>query len=292
MAASKAEINFLKETTIRLFHDEFAVHQNLGEKGKEAGNFNPFGEVSLLADWEAEEVFINGCREAGIPIVISSEEHGEVSLSDHPKYRGVLDGIDGTNAYKLGTGSYGTMFAIFEGVNPRYQDYLVAGILEYPSGRLLLATKGGGSLLYSDDIIESALTSGQSQLNPDQSRIFVDGGITFSRQVLAPKFTNFKNAHVGNIGNTGATWGASSIYYFRLATGQADVVVECTRKGNLENAVAYGILHEVGAAMVDGSGRDLGSRRYLRFGQKPNQFVPLISAVTLPLAQEVVELLK
>lgn len=214
MATNEAEINLLKETTIKLFHQVFEVHQKLGDEGKKGGKFNPFGEVSLLADWEAEEVFINGCREVGVPIAISSEEHGEVIVTANPKYRGVLDGIDGTNAYKLGTGPYGTMFAILEGVNPRYQDYLVAGILEYPSGRLLLATRGRGSFLYSADSAQKVSTSGQLHLSTDQSKVYVDGGIEFSRQVLAPKFKGFRQVHVGNIGNTGATWGASSMYYF------------------------------------------------------------------------------
>lgn len=70
------------------------------------------------------------------------------------------------------------------------------------------------------------------------------------------------------------------------------MVVECTRKRNLEIAVAYGILREIGAVMVDGNGRDLASRRYLKFGQNPNQFIPIISTATTPLAQEVVELVK
>lgn len=292
MITSEAEINSLRAITIKLFLQAFEMHQKLGNEGKTPGQFNQFGDISLKADWDAEEVFVNGCKQAGIPIVISSEEHGEVTLGKNLKYRGILDGIDGSNAFKMGTGPYGTMFAIFEGINPRYQDYLVTGILEYPSGRLLLATRNGGSFLTSGDITQPASTSGQLDLRAGQSRIYIDGGIDYSRQFLAPRFKRFEQAYVGNIANKGIPWGASSIYYFKLATGEADLVVECTRKRNLENAVAYGILHEIGAVMVDGNGDDIGSKRYLEFGQDPNQFIPLISAATGQLAQQAVVLLK
>jgi len=292
MAITEAEINFLKQTAIKLFKDAYQLHQQLGEKGKLPQRVNAFGENTITADWEAEEVFVKGCQQSGIPICFSSEEHGEMSLVNNPKYRGIMDGIDGTNAYKMGTGRYGTMFAIFEGVNPRYSDYLIAGILEYPSGRILIATKNNGAFILDGDNSYPVNSLNVTTLNPDQTRVYIDGGFEFNRKIFQARFQNFRNNYVGNIENKGEPWGASSMYYFDLVTGKADVVLECTRKRNLEIAVAFGILNEIRAVMVDGNGESLADKRYLEFGQGQNEYIPIISAATKSLASQVVEFLK
>lgn len=292
MAVTETEVNFLKQTTVKLLKDAYQLHYQLGEEGKVVGSFNQFGESSLKADWEAEETVINGCRDAGISIVISSEEHGEVTAEQEPIYRGILDGIDGTNAYRMGTGSYGTMFAIYEGVNPRYRDYLVAGIIEYPTGRILIAARNQGAFILADNQSHPAATSNETALDPQQTRIFIDGGFEFNRRLYVPKFKHFSEAYLGNIDNRGEPWGVSSMYYFKLATGETDVVLECTRKRNLEIAVAFGILTEAGGVIVDGDGESIADRRYLEFGQGANEYLPVISAASMLLANKVVETIK
>ncbi|MBI2329889.1 hypothetical protein HYU94_00670 [Candidatus Daviesbacteria bacterium] len=283
---TELEINQLKTVSITLLQKAFANHLALGAEGRNTGKFNDFGEVSLMADWDAEETIINGCRQAGIPIVISSEEHGEVAVGDNPQYRGILDGIDGTNAYKMDSGPYGTMFAIFEGINPRYQDYLVTGIIEYPSGRLLIASRNEGAFVMEGNRIFPARTSGKSNLDPMLTKVFIDGGFEFNTEFFKPRLTNFRNLYIGNIGNKGIPWGASSMYYFKLATGETDLVLECTRKRNLEIAVAFGILAEAGGVIVDRHGKSIAQRKYLSFGQAAGEYLPIISAATQTLANE------
>lgn len=285
--AAQLEIEQLRKVTIRFLKEAFDVHQTLGPEGRLTDKTNIFREKTLKADWEAEEVFVKGCHETGIPIAISSEEHGEIVVGGKSqiKYRGVLDGIDGTNAYRMKTGPYGTMFAIFEGGDPRYEDYLVAGIVEYPSGRILIAARNQGAFILTDNQTYPAITSGEIDLAPNQTRIFIDGGFEFNRRFFEPKFSGFQNLYVGNIENKGIPWGVSSIYYFKLATGEADVVLECTRKRNLEIAVAFGILNEAGGIIVDGNGKSIANRNYLKFGQDPNEYLPVISAATESLAK-------
>lgn len=289
--ATSIEIEHLKKVTVDLLKEAYDVHQTLGDEGKSNASINAFGETTLKADWEAEKVFVKGCAEAQIPIVISSEEHGEVTIGNEAKYRGSLDGIDGTNAYRMGTGPYGTMFAIFEGVNPRYQDYLVAGILEYPSGRILLGVKNQGAVILEGDRSYPVATSGETSLNP-QIRGYIDGGFEFNRNLFVPKLRDFKEVYLGNIDNKGVPWGVSSMYYFRLAIGETDIVLECTRKRNLEIAVAFGILNEAGGSIVDINGNNIGNRRYLDFGQGISEYLSVISAATEPLANELARKLK
>lgn len=75
-----------------------------------------------------------------------------------------------------------------------------------------------------------------------------------------------------------------------VAEGLADFALECTRKGNLEIAAAYGLIKEAGGAMVDLEGNDISDQKYLVFGTKEN--VPIITAATAKLAQKLVIFLK
>ena len=120
----------------------YLSHQELGIKGLEETRKNQFGELTLEADWEAEEVVIKTFEEHEIPITIISEEHGRTELGD--EFLGILDGLDGTNRYRAfmagdTTARYGTMLGIFRGINPTYDDYLTAGIMEHPTRRLFFA---------------------------------------------------------------------------------------------------------------------------------------------------------
>ena len=53
--------------------------------------------------------------------------------------------------------------------------------------------------------------------------------------------------------------GSSAIAYVDIATGEAHINLEYTRKDNLEIAVAYGLLKEAGAVLIDGrTGQNIG----------------------------------
>lgn len=68
------------------------------------------------------------------------------------------------------------------------------------------------------------------------------------------------------------------------------MALECTRKGNLEIAVAYGLETEAGAVIVDMKGEDIGDKRYLDFGQKEQ--LPIITASTQDLALRLIDHIK
>jgi fructose-1,6-bisphosphatase/inositol monophosphatase family enzyme len=42
---------------------------------------------------------------------------------------------------------------------------------------------------------------------------------------------------------------SSAVHYIDLANGQADAVLECTRKGNLEIGISYGLVKEAGGVI-------------------------------------------
>ena len=80
---------------------------------------------------------------------------------------------------------------------------------------------------------------------------------------------------------------SSAVHYAELATGKADLVLECTRKGNLEIAAAYGIIKNAGGAIITYDGEELGDKKYWSFAQKDN--VCVIGAATPRLAKSACE---
>lgn len=82
---------------------------------------------------------------------------------------------------------------------------------------------------------------------------------------------------------------ASAAHYSSVANGEVDGVIECTRKGNLEIATAYGLATEAGGVMVILDGESLGSKKYLEFGQGEREYIPVISAATASLARDLTD---
>ena len=79
-------------------------------------------------------------------------------------------------------------------------------------------------------------------------------------------------------------------HYVDLASGNADLILECTRKGNLEMAAAYGLITEAGGVMVTSDGFSIKNKRYLELGQK--DYLPIVIASTIELAKELLDKLK
>ena len=89
----------------------------------------------------------------------------------------------------------------------------------------------------------------------------------------------FKDLTIGFIGS-------SAIYYADLANGKVDAVIECTRKNNLEIAIAFGLIREAGGVMLLADGSSIGPKQYKTFGQ--SEHLPVISAATKRLGKELV----
>lgn len=268
----------LKQIAVAGLQKAFEIHQSLGAEGEELVQKNQFGETALRVDIEAEKAILDFLRQANIPIRVISEEHGTTEIADNPIYLGILDGLDGSNVYKKerGKGRYGTMFGIFDSTAPSYKDYLVSGVMEHSTGRLFIASKNGGALVMHGSDTIPIRSSGRTVFDK-QTKIFIDEYFELNRETFSKKLISFQT-HYG---------GCSAVYYVDVASGAADMALECTRKGNLEIAVAYGLEKEAGAVMVDLGGEDIGDKKYFDFGQK-EQF-PIITASTRELALGLIE---
>jgi 3'-phosphoadenosine 5'-phosphosulfate (PAPS) 3'-phosphatase len=120
------------------------------------------------------------------------------------------------------------------------------------------------------------IETSQTQKLTKQTKLYIDEYFAYNRDTFSRPLAEYNTKYVGS----------SAQYYTDLAEGLADGVLECARKGNLEIAVAYGLIKEAGGVMVDISGEDLGDKKYLAFAQDEHRGV--ISAATEQLAQMLV----
>ena len=284
----------LEQASNKALQRAYIAISELGEKGREVtGETNEFGNVTFQADIEAGKAVFDSLRERDIRVFMFSEEHGsEVRIGKNPKILGVIDELDGSKPYKDGSGRYATMLSFFDGLDPKYDDYLVSGILDYINAQIFLAVKDQGAYIISvkgGDKFQIHCSASKN-LNPKTTRIRVDGWFP-ENLTLAQKLGSFENMFIGSPKNSGA----SCQYYMDLARGEADIVIECTRKRNLEIAACYGLIREAGGVvitLVDGSWVELGDLKYLEFGQKQNDRIPVVSAANRELANEFVSLTK
>lgn len=300
-AANSAELLAAASNTVRNgLSATFRMHESLGERGTEEVQKNQFGETAMRADIEAEEVLMELVKSLGIHIKVRSEEHGEVNLNPDelpPKLIAVMDGLDGSGVYEKerGVGRYGTMFAFLDGSNPRYGDYLAAGIMEHSTGRLALAFKGKGLEVSNLKTGETShpRTKDAENLEPG-STVFVDSVHVEKDEPLYQHnqyFAKNRETFVEPLTKAGfhpVRLGSSAASYVSISLGEAELACESTRKGNLEFAVGYPIIHEAGGVVVTLDGRDIGSNHYLDFGQR--EHIPVIIAANQKVAQQVLGL--
>lgn len=275
----------IEQIVINSLQAVFTNHKQLGEKGKQVLRKNQFDQDTLEADWQAEEVIIQHLRTLKLPIRIISEEHGIVDIGEElgmeSTYTAILDGLDGTKIYREGKGRYGTMLAIFQGINPKYKDYISCGILEYPTGRILSATSGQKTWLLEGDQKTRVTTSRSKTPDLATTKIEVDGGFDGNSKFAAAKLSGFEHVRIADL--------SSSIYYFDLATGSIDMIVVSTRKRNLEMAAAYGIVREAFGVMIDETGHDIGDKEYLKFGQGENDRFNVLSFASKTMGEKFIE---
>jgi len=260
------------------------VIEALGEDGRRKVRSNIHGEISLLADIEAEKAVISTLKEQSLSIKIISEEHNIVEFGANPKFLGILDGIDGTKEYEREGENkrYGTMFAIFAGTNPNYSDYIFSGIMEHPTKRLFFASKHNGAFVIKDNSKSKIRASNKKELD-NKTKIYYHKGIekTFSLnnnyKSLLSKLKRFNLMDMY----------AAETKYVDIASGKADLALEFTRKRNLEIAVGYGLIKEAGGVLYDVKGKDIGQYEYLEFYQ--DKHVLLIVASTKELAKDIIK---
>jgi fructose-1,6-bisphosphatase/inositol monophosphatase family enzyme len=277
---SESSVDHLRTIVVRALQKAFERHSELGDRGLEEIRKNQFGDTALRMDIEAEEAVLESLSADRIAVRVISEEHGTVDIGT-PEFLAVLDGIDGTALYRKepNQGKYGTMLGLYQGTDPQYADYLVGGIMQHATRKLLIGARGRGAFAISKNQEAQIHTSRHSRFDTD-SKVYIDEYFEMNRKSFSEPLREFNTEYKE----------ASSLYYADVAEGSAVFALECTRKGNLEIAAAYGLIREAGGVTVDGEGGDIEGRKYLEFGQTTN--LPIITAATMELARELITFLE
>lgn len=253
----------------------YQVHEALGVDGEQSVKKNQFGDTALRVDIECEKAVIETIRASKIPIRLISEEHGIQDFGSEPRYLAILDGIDGTALYKKARNKsgYGTMFAVFDGLTPKYRDYLGCGVMQHATKGLYIAVKNEGACVYQTGIRQPISTQTSEVLSKD-TIIYVDEYFEYNRKMFTSRLEGF-NTHYTE---------SSAQSFVELADGRAGLVLECTRKGNLEFAVSYGLITEAGGVVTNLDGHDIGNQAYLSYGQ--SEQIGIIAAANYKLVKD------
>jgi hypothetical protein len=131
----------------------------LGEGGKLLiESTNQFGDRPTLLDITAEKIVIDALRVLALEvgaIRVHSEEHGTIVIGDGPiKYTVYLDGCDGSSVYLKSSpdkpnAGFGTMVAVAEGDNPRYDNIVFSAILRMDIAQVMYRVVRGNTFIRS-----------------------------------------------------------------------------------------------------------------------------------------------
>ncbi len=258
---------------------------------------NQFGEMAMQIDIAAEKMVIDALQvyssanEQGIQVI--SEEHGDFVIGENPTLTALIDGLDGSTAFKESGGEKrsGTMFALYQGTNPRFEQYLLGGIADHKLGKIVVAVRGEGATVrdYTSGTEQPVHASHAVKLD-EATRIYIDEGVenypTFPHHDKGYFYDPIKKAFSTRYEKS------SAVYFFDLAVGAADIDLEYGRKNNLEHMVAYPLMKESGAVMEFLSGGDIGSTTYEEYcdvdnAEFNNGYPAIIAAATPELAAAV-----
>ena len=111
--------------------------------GRDIVAVNPLGQKTIRADVELEGIVASELRKAKVPCVLVTEEAGFIGISKKPKWKFVLDPLDGSENYKRGVPLYclGLCYAPIHG---RIPDIRESYIIELNGGDEFYAKRGNG----------------------------------------------------------------------------------------------------------------------------------------------------
>ncbi|MFA7300719.1 MAG: hypothetical protein WC069_00185 [Candidatus Shapirobacteria bacterium] len=122
------------KTMLVLGYEASKHSQNLG---KGIGKINTNGEETIELDKILEDLFIGYIKKNNLLWNIFSEEIGWIKFHPNPEFTIAFDPLDGSANYKYGKGllPYGTLMAVYSGINPKLNDVVASGAMEFTLGK-------------------------------------------------------------------------------------------------------------------------------------------------------------
>lgn len=221
---------------------------------------NPKGETTRAFDKEAERIALAIARERLGTFRAFSEEAGELSFGDDPRWTLVLDPCDGSNNFRRGVRSVGFAVAALPAgapLDPGHVEYAVCG--DIFTGTVYSAAKGRGATVDGMPCRASSLSLLRHAMlgvnigydgptSPENEDLGGD-------QHLSDRFWRLLEQS-STVRRTGAT--VIDLCY--VAEGAYNAYVDLRERLTPENFLAPAlIIHEAGGSFTDAFGQPLGS---------------------------------
>ncbi len=295
---------------IKSLRDAYFTQLGLASQGTigEKISRNYGKDISLKGDWESEEVVIGCFKDSGLPIRIISEEHGQIDLTKESKlkYLAVLDGFDGSSGLaKNSWARGGTMLAIANNLNPKYEDFIFGGLTDFSTGKIIYAIKGEGVFLLKE-IEENCRRERIEIERPKQiKKIYLDDktfypdykeGITSGMDEITECVRKyFSDKLKGKFELSGLV--SSSAMCLDLILGKVDAVGGVRAKGVFEPPAEYVLLKEIwgrifGLNKKTNTWYDIKNDLWLKDRERyKTNFAPLLRVGSKEVEKELIEIL-
>jgi|GEM_PF-6387906 len=150
-----------------------------------------------------------------------------------------MDGLDGSsNFVKNGAQSVaGTMFSVYKGDNPTFNDCIACCIVQYLIGRATVFIFNNETNLLEDRSCQ--FSDNKNGFEIPESDIYLDKHFDTNKKFFSSYLEN------------SLYLGASAHYYADILCGRSSLVLECTRKKNLEMISVIPAALSVGIKIFD-----------------------------------------
>lgn len=252
--------------------------------------------MAVTADVEAETMILKGiCQHSdifGSKLEFRGEESGfGIIHNGQINYQQkdgdsllVIDGLDGSENYLNKTNwPYGTMMAISSNSDPVYNDFNIAGICLEEEGWIVLASNEAENRgVYLIDLNESKINKLPKfeYSHPfDPNKILADNHFPEAKELII----NHPELSQKRTGSTAATVASLAVRDYVVDRSYPsmnqlhEILVDVTRKGNLEQPTVYLILKLLGGDVLDSAGISIGQNKFKTWGQTTHNPIFLMS---------------
>ena len=238
-----------------------ACRTAIKEKGNEAGTVVDRNvDIRTVGDIAARDALVEYFKKSGLPVVLYTEElEKPLRLSLEPSYSVVADEVDATTNMSIGMGMlpHGSIVGIAKTPNPKFEDFVCSGFLEFNSGNLFYAVQGQGAFLVEGwangrKVAKRLKTSGKRSFAQVET-------VILDSYVLGSLDKFFRELAPGSVDHR-----CSAIHYAMVASGAHDLFIlgdNCTNTKKLKTGEEIGplylLIREAGGAVLDWNGSNI-----------------------------------
>lgn len=229
--------------------------KGFADGGKEEVDNGDAVNTATTADVAVSHALLKHFEHSRIPAIVYSEESGRNQYGNNPQFLIGFDDIDGTENWRRSEGvmPYTTIIFVYDKPQPRFEDALIAVMLEHTSGHTWLAVRGKGCYFKKKEWQEfrRCSISGEQNLTR-KTAVRLDLYAMRDRPEVITAIVE-------------AAWvkdaGSSGYHLAAVSNGRIDAFVNTACKGH-EFGAGYLLIKEAGGFVVDSKGQPYGAKPF------------------------------